>query len=553
MNEPIDFTKLHEFEVEVFDDELGTLGPGTLRFGPESWIHIDFGLSNIPKGEAFRSLKAKTSANQYFTLFNCKRTHFSIGADYVVSGNVGENFKSFRIRYSDISEWYLPWQRLDGNVGEAVSWINRAKHLAATVKTEKESFALTSKSDTSITRSGEDHILHEHVLFCLEHLDGHFSPEEIRTKAMELSNLLSILIAYPLSIISIQVVCENGLTHSAFFSTFKRVERDASDSNFSHKCFIQQQSIHDRWEAILNRYFNSEYRKVSWTRLAGMQRYEGFWEYMALGYVTLLDKYVDQRYRESGNHEKIPVPISAKKKTKLGEAIKDLSLPLDGNQRDSLMEIVSKVFAYQRDPWFSEKYRRAISESNQDMMKIIDISEEDFELIKEVRDRIAHGEALDLPDDNFGRISSIVHKIELLLTYWAFFDFGLTNDDFLHCLVNTSNPLRFRSQPNTTHINRLIKPENFFSVSKEMFDKFSGIKGIRLNACFTQNASGIIDYSEEHSTAYKKWQSSRVQGLFKHADIFGVEQERIKYVDPMYIECGDESLTLSIAWVIQDA
>ena len=30
-------------------------------------------------------------------------------------------------------------------------------------------------------------------------------------------------------------------------------------------------------------------------RLADMQRYDGFWEYRALGYVSLLDKYVSQR------------------------------------------------------------------------------------------------------------------------------------------------------------------------------------------------------------------------------------------------------------------
>lgn len=558
MTEAIDFTKQFEFKVEVFDHALGKLGSGTLHFGPERWTQIKFDIFEdpytVPEGKVFRVLKAKTQTNEYFTLFNCKRIYLGMVASYVITGEIGENIKSIDIRYSDISEWYLAWQRLDGNVGDTISWKNPANHLAATVETSEHKFAITSKSETSITQSGEDHIIHEHVLFCFQCLDGYFSPEDVQAKALELSNLLSILISYPLSINSIQVVCENNFSHSAIFSTFKRVEREASDSNFFLRCFIDKKSIHSRWESIFNRHFNSDFRKVSWTRLAGMQRYEGFWEYRALGYVTLLDKYVDQRYRESGCREKIEIPHSIRAKAKLNTAMKKLKPPLEVAQSDSLMTFICDAFANKREFDFSEKYQRVISTANPDMIRIINISDEDFKLIKKVRDKIAHGEALGMLDDDFGRIDSIVSKIELLLTYWAFLDFGLTDDDFLRCLNTTHNPLRNRAQPDEMHIDRMTKPETFFSVSKENFDKFSGAKGIRVNACFTQSTSGIIEYSDEYSMAYKNWQNSADSrsGGTKHADIFGVAQERITYLVPMYIECGDECLQLPIAWVIKD-
>ncbi len=558
MTETIEFTKQYEFKVEVYDDVLGELGSGTLHFGAERWTHINFDslavFEVLPEGKIHRALKAKTESGAWFTLFNCKRIDSSVGAAYVIAGDVSGNFKRIEIRYSDISEWYMPWQRLDGNVGETINWVHPMKHLSTIVKTRHEKFALTSSSETSITRSGEDHVIHEHVLFCFERLNGHFSPEDMQTKALELSNLLSILIAYPLSIISVQVVCENGYTHRTFFSTFKRVERDVSDNGFSLRCFIQQQSIHDRWENIFNRYFSSAYRKVTWTRLAGMQRYKGFWEYRALGYVTLLDKYVAQRYREVTGGKKIPVLLSSKAETQLDAALKTLFQPLEENQHTALITIVNDLFAHERDLHFGEKYRHVISASDQDMVKIVNLSKTDFRLIKEVRDNIAHGEALDLLEADLERIDPIINKIVLLMTYWAFMDFGLTNDDFLRCLNTTHNSLRFRAQPDDVHIDRMTKPESFFSVSKQEFDKLSGIKSIRANACFKRSASGTIEYAEEHSTTYRNWMASVASrpAVTNHADIFGVAQERITYLSPAYIECGDESLELMTAWFIQD-
>ena len=87
MTKGIDFTKQYEFKVEVFDDELGEFGSGTLRFGLDKWSHISFDsfaiIEAIPEGRTHRSLKAKTIDGVCFTLFNCERRGFSVGASYV--------------------------------------------------------------------------------------------------------------------------------------------------------------------------------------------------------------------------------------------------------------------------------------------------------------------------------------------------------------------------------------------------------------------------------------------------------------------------------------
>lgn len=550
MSRTIDFTKQHEFQVDVLDLDQAKLGSGSLKFGPECWIQVNSGLfefGGVPEGAEFSRLKAVSPTGKSFTLFQCKRIGFGISADYLVTGDVGEKFKSIEIRYSDVSEWYLGRQWLEGDVADSIRWANPAKHFTATIKTNQKVFALSSRSERSVSRTGEDHILHEHVLFCLERHDTHFSIEDIQATGMDLLRLLSILIAHPVSIISIQAVCEKGNSCTVFFPSYSQVEREATEKDrFLRQCFIQQQNIHNQWESILNRYFNSSYREISWARLAGMQRYEGFWEYRALGYVSLLDKYVTQRFTNA-NHPSVP---SKEVKTKLKEAIRLHSPQLEKNQCNTLMSRLIDAFQIGS---FAEKYQHAISDSDQDMMKVINISEDDFRQIKRVRDKIAHGDAIGLSDDDFGRTQVIVDKIVLLMTYWAFMDFGLKNEDFLRCLDTTHNYLVRTAKPDTMHIDRKLRPNIFFTVSKKDFDMLSSNKRMQVHACFSQRNLGEIEYSENYSELYQTWQNApaRTSGLTNHSDIFGVAAEQIKYMNSMYVSHGEDCLELTAGWIIQ--
>lgn len=167
----IDFLQQQQLDVTVFDDELGEIGAAELSFGPERWPHLSFGLlsppTKLPKGKLLRPLKAKTQDGDWFSLFDCKRFDFEIGIGFVVSGNAPSEFKQIDIRYSKISEWFLPWRQLNGTVGESISW-TPASHVNATISVKRTKFALKTSTEASITKSGEDHIIHQHVIFGFE-------------------------------------------------------------------------------------------------------------------------------------------------------------------------------------------------------------------------------------------------------------------------------------------------------------------------------------------------------------------------------------------------
>ena len=559
MGEPINFANQQEIEADVSCVALGSLGLGTLRFGPKCWPEVNFdpGSSSLiwamPEGKIHRALKARTSVGT-FTLFDCERHGHLIYAELVVLGDLGEALRRIEIHYSDISAWFNAWQRIEGNVSETITWAARTPHLATTIKTKNETFSLTTESESSITQSGEDYLLHDHVLFCFERLDAHFSPEDVQTKALQLSHLLSILIAQPLSILDVYIVCdEDQWRHPVFFPTYERVERYADIGRFKIDCFVTEQQIHDRWELIFTRYFNSNYRDVSWSRLAGMQRYEGFWEYRALGYVTLLDNYVSQRHREAPR-ALTKISLTIEKTAEIDSALDTLSPSLDDCQYTGLLGILHRIFG-SKHASFRDRYLDELSRSDPGVIKVIDLSPEDFTLIKRVRDRIAHGKAVDVLKSDFHRIETIVARIVLLMTYWAFLDFGLTGNDFLQGLRNTFNTLRFKARPNVLELDRVINPASFLTVSKQVFDKVSIIKGIRANAFFTRDESGALEYAEKYAQAYRDWQanSKKASGITQHAEIFGVVPDRVAWISSAYIQCDDEYLETAMAWIIDES
>jgi hypothetical protein len=100
------------------------------------------------------------------------------------------------------------------------------------------------------------------------------------------------------------------------------------------------------------------------------------------------------------------------------------------DEQDKIVEIANQVFA-STTLYFKDKYRLAIEETDADITKIINLSESEFLLIKKVRDRVAHGDNHGLEQEQFPTVIRAQAKIALLLTYWAFLDFGFTTQEFI--------------------------------------------------------------------------------------------------------------------------
>ncbi|AOK19899.1 hypothetical protein WT26_29150 [Burkholderia cepacia] len=547
-----------EFNVELHHDQFGRLGSGTLYFGGNRWACVNLSISDsapeLRTGDAkFDLVKAVTDEGTTFSLCDCKANGIALYADYVIDGDLSETeFDSISIRYSDVSEWFLRWRTVDGSVGETLTWKRIPKGIDVTVKTDTEHFDLRSEYRASRRQQGEDLVLHEHVEFVLSAKNGRFSVADVKEKAHELSCLLSILLAYPATLVSVVASRGSGHYHRIYFPTFERPERDEDDRNFSFRCFIQQSALDGRWQSIFDHYYQSKYRKVCWVRLAGMQRYEGFWEYKALGYVSLLDSYLNIRF----DGEKRPEPqLPAQRKVNRFRQSLINQLPaMTDEQRDKIIEIASRSFASDEFS-LGDKYRLAVAATDPDVTRIINLSSPDFTFIKKIRDRVAHGDDHGLKQEQYPIVIRTESKIALLLTYWAFLDFGLTAQDFIDCLQNTHSRLRLAAMPDSIHLARVTGSAEFFPVTMEKLQLLRGIKGLRLHGCCLEDKNGELTFSDELTERYANWMHdlTKTSGIQDPEKIFGVDKDRARFVSQGYFECGDERLAVHHIWIIKSA
>ncbi|NIE57784.1 MULTISPECIES: HEPN domain-containing protein [unclassified Burkholderia] len=545
-----------QLDVELHHEQFGRLGSGILRFGSNQWACVNLSISdNAPElrvdGAKFDLVKAVTNEGTTFSLCECEANGIALYANYVIDGDLSKvEFDSIYVRYSDVSEWFLRWRTVDGSVGETLTWKRIPKDIDVTVKTDEEHFDLRSEYRASRSQRGEDLVLHEHIEFVFSAKTSQFGLADVKAKTHELSCLLSILLAYPATIVNVMVTSESGRSHRVHFPTFKRPERDKDDHSFWLQCFIQQPALDGRWQSIVDHYYQSKYRKVCWVRLAGMQRYDGFWEYKALGYVSLLDSYLAIRFDGEKSSESQPPSAKRMKKFRLNLA-NELPDMLD-EQRDKIVEIASGAFASDNLN-LEGKYRRAIAATDVDIMKIINMSEAEFALIKKVRNSVAHGDDHGLEQEQFPIVIRAESKIALLLTYWAFLDFGLTTEDFIDCLKYTHSRLKLAAAIDRVHMDRVTGAAEFFPVTGEKLQQLRAIKGLRVYGCCVEDEKGELAFSEEFTRKYNDWihDVTKTSGIQDPEKIFGVSKEQARFVAQGYFEFNDERLDVHNIWIIK--
>lgn len=352
------FIEQHMHSVEFHHDELGSLGEGKLSFGRGTQVSGQLPMTSpIPHSDAEYVLgvvHAIAQNGKSYTLHGCKAYGLTIYADYLIVGKVPEGrLRRVSIRYSDISEWFLQWRRIEGKIGETLTWSELPQQISVDFEDDQRKFTLTTEYESDLTSKGEDHVLHEHVEFALEETNGVLTLDDAKGKAMEVARLLSILIAHPVSIMDIHVqTVDTNRFHRLYFPTFRPVDRDISDSMFVRSCFTQKHALDDQWQTIFQNYYRSPHRSVRWTRLAGMQRYEGFWEYKALGYISLLDSYVSHH---AGRGKKSLTSPNPQKMRALESELDQMSPKLEQTTIKSILDAISRTFSFSQEPKFPEK------------------------------------------------------------------------------------------------------------------------------------------------------------------------------------------------------
>ncbi|WP_219215916.1 ApeA N-terminal domain 1-containing protein [Variovorax boronicumulans] len=522
--------------VRLSHPEVGDLGEGSITFGYSCvpCLVLDgFGHGiSLSEAQLAEGLLAQADDGTRLSLFNCDCSDRTLFPAFVIDREIKTpEFLSFEVRYSNVSEWFFQQMAIEGNPGEKLEWCSTPKPLVAEVSVADHHFRVSSFYVGTFEHQGEDRNLHQHFEFRFTATQGHFSLSEVRERSLRFSNLLSILLGHHCSIVSIDVSANGKHSSRLFCALFKSPpdEEASQDDRMSwRKFFAQKSDVEDCWDNVVNQFFRSAYQEVIWSRVAGMQNWEGFWEYRVLGYVSLLDSYVSQTFKKG------PPTQPTKRLLRLATELNAVRPPLSPAQLADVLKAATQVFS--SNDAFASKFQELIDTLDPDVLKVINLSQADFETIKKLRNEVAHGQQLSFKGPDITPIEVITNRITLLLTHLFFIDLGLGRDVFLGCLARPLNKLRIASDVNQVHLDRTLKPTSFFQVTSQALQAIRQRSRRLLCSCFVRDRNGAISYSASHSEEIQS--ASRASGKVRYHELLCLPEEAVTFVGDAYFEDG---------------
>lgn len=527
--------------VKLSHPDVGDIASGALTYGYGCFANLQIDWRSpkprLTPEQLARGLLAVGERGQRLSLFNCEQDGHSLYPEFVTEGELkGSDVVRFEVRYTDISEWFFQQMVVCGEPGKEVEWREMPSPLVAQVSQPDHHFKVESFYVSTIAQQGEDRNLHQHFEFRFTATQDRFTLANVKQQAHQFSNLLSILLAHPCSIVSVDVYADDK--HGAHLYYPVRTRRSAEDTSedperISFRSFFTLKSDLDpHWDSVVKKFFASEYRGVIWSRLAGMQHHEGFWEHRVLGYVTLLDGYVSERIKKAKGKPMLP----PKQKRAFVQRLGSKRLALTTQQQETLMAAVTEIFS-QHDT-FASKFKKLIEELDADVYKIINLSADDLKLIKALRDQVAHGLELSFKERNLTPVLVIVNRIVLLLMHLFFLEVDLEKGLFLRGLERPFNKLRRESEIDEVHLARVLKPGNFLQMTPYALRKLRMRPKLLFNCCITRNSKGVIGYSEKLSRDLQHKQ--RDHSTIKPHELLGIPDDAVTFLFDAYFEAGSD-------------
>ena len=520
--------------------DVGQVGEGNLTFGYSCTATFSFdGFAPQVRPTASQlaeGLIAEAEDGTKWSLFGCNGFGHSLFIDFVVQGGISAGkVRKFDVRYSDVSDWFFPQMRIDEELGAKIKWTSMPTQLVAEVAQHDLNFRCESHYDATLVQRGEDRVLHQHFEFHFTATQDPFTLVLVRDLARQFSQLLSLLLAHPCSIVSIDVFPDAGYGGRLYYGVSKSpipsAQATADPSCIDWRAFFANKNDVDRcWDDVVKKFFQSKHRDVVWARLAGMQNFEGFWEYRILGYVTLLDRYVSTEVKKGPS-----LRPTTRKLKRLEDALAGMTSALTSSQTNEVLDAVATLFSSTES--FESKFEGLVASLDKGVVHVINFHPQDFERIKELRDEVAHGDEISYKSSDLTLMLTVMHRLVLLLTYLFFREVGL-GSIFVRTLDRTRNELRLRADVDRVHLDRVLRPSRFFKVSAEQLEVIKARSRRLFSACFVFDVPHELSYSPAYSQRLQDALTSKVGGhSYQRLELPG---EAVRDLGEAYFEHGTD-------------
>lgn len=396
----------------------------------------DFDTNKMPftsKVDKKNLIECESTQGKY-TLLNCDCYGETIYPEYVVKGTYDFTFDTVVVSIHGLSTWFNNNSRYELDECGLAKKFDLDK-FCEVVTYGQHKYEIQNKHSCVISHKGEkNYLVSEKDTIQIKCLSKTLSLDEAKHLAWKIKILVSILSGEALSFENIWIVNNSTKQYnSIYYSDFTYLKEPFS-SRFDLFCTARYLFSENLWETVLTNFFENDHFEKLWPQLYSIFSYEGSWHFDFMNHVILLDRYCSL-IADKRNFKGLKWDNEALK-LQLEQEI-ELFAKNGTDKRKTVKHIISHIKASKIPP-FKQKYEFTMNFISNDVKEMIAFKEDDFDLMKAIRDQAAHGSEVKTKESKSISYEVIVkNRLLVLLMYLSFNELGFKQQHFAVCLDRT--------------------------------------------------------------------------------------------------------------------
>ena len=328
---------------------------------------------------------------------------------------------------------------------------------------------------------------------------------EIEKYLYKSKNLFTWITGFPIKVSKIEV--SDGKNRGTLYIP---TAKDTSEHDLSYpNSFMLADRLRKNFVKICESYFvknTFEFENV-WSQTIPLYHFNGVLEYETMLYAAILDKYcslkVDQLNLDTMLDEDEYTKLTSKLSDLISSDTELVKTFSKGVLADlSNVQILREALPNRSGATFKQKVKMYLKHIGKHVTELF-MSNDDLHLIKNVRDRAAHGE---VEQFTTSEVSKIYWKLRMLIIYLIYKDLGISDDAFLKVISFTLNPLVLNCVPDKFKLDTKLNKAISLPVSESVFNDLSS--KLQVHLVLTRNEN-LYEVHKEYTTKLFNYFSAR--------------------------------------------
>jgi len=423
------------------------------------------------------------SGNNSFTLHECECYFGIIYPKAVTNGNVEHKSKKVEVYLTGISTWFERFRSFEFK-GDFLKRDISIEKFKVDFSYDGMNYTIENDRNVSVTNGlTTNHIIDIHHKLCITKNDGIYTFIEIKNLTRKIRDLFSIILGASLSITHINICSlDSSAKHNSLYIPFYNYEENPLKNWHESFCSYDAICEWNLWSIIINNFFKNDTFENVWNRLIPIYADKiNYWEYKVLSHVVTLEMYCAKI--SEGKGEKLSKEVFKELKEHLKNATQSFINKQKRSASDlKILESIQNGINGLKNtthPTLKEKYEYLLLGIDPAIRDIISFTNEDFIIIKKLRDSVAHGLSYQTAiPGNITKEMGIASRLLILLMYLAFRELGFSDEQFSLCLYRSHSPLLKNIDLNERELDKFAKTAEFIELKDASFKKYMVYKPI---------------------------------------------------------------------------